>query len=284
MPDPGPVSASKRWRPRPKLSWDVLKSPSLKFLVRKTKQNTLFRSNKLNKWSLAPARGARSSSDSSSGPQPRTCGKAPFWGVARRLRTAPVCFSHRGKVNPAAGTARKGHEAAGAEGQDPGRGRRRDMGRGPTARTQEASLPAPPPAERGPGWGREPGEESGPAGAGVNRGEGAPSGAEGGGDRGRGGGWADLDGAAPKAGARKGGRTDRWTRRPRAELLPSSGGRAEDPLESQPSGRHGDAAVVLQLEHAGACARRSSCRRSRPCWGRSFAGHQPPEPAAELAG
>ena len=80
-PDLGPFSVSKLRRPH-RYKLGCFKSLSLKFLVRKTKQNTRFRSNKLlTKWSLPPARGARSPSGVQAlSPAPPTRGKAaPSW-------------------------------------------------------------------------------------------------------------------------------------------------------------------------------------------------------------
>lgn len=100
----------------------------------------------------------------------------PFWGVARRLRTARVCFSHRGKVNQqreqhakdtkrARGRRDRTRGAAGGamHGADQGQG----GGVHPDSKDPGGEPPSPPPAERIQGGG-EPGEEAGPAGAGMN--------------------------------------------------------------------------------------------------------------------
>lgn len=58
----------------------------------------------------------------------------------------------------------------------------------------------------------------------------------------------------------------------------------EDPPESQPSGRHGDAAVVLQLEHAGRVRGAQAAADLGRAAGAQLAGHQPPEPAAGAGG
>lgn len=148
------------------------------------------------------------------------------------------------------------------------------------ARTDSKSRGEPPrpgSGGAGPGWGAG-------GGVGTSRGrseqrEEPLSGAEGG-DRGRGAGGADLDGAAP------GGSQERrkdWTGGPGGRELncsPSPAGPEDPPSLWAPWNCCGSATGARW-----ACARRSSCRRSRPCCGRAARqGVSLPSLLLELAG
>lgn len=224
-------------------------------------------------------------------PHRRPVGKRPLTGRRPEAQNCPSLFFTSRESESAAGTQQ-------AKGTRRARGRRdrtrggaggarwgadQGLGRGahPDSKAQEAS----PPGGAGPGWGRTGG------GVGTSRGRSEQR-------RGRRspwvgrreeiGGWGaerrTSTGRPRGRGPGKAEGPDRWTRRPRAEPLPSPGGRIGGTPESQPRGRHGDAAVVVQLEHAGRVRGAQAAADLGRAGGAQLAGHQPPEPAAGAGG